>query len=234
MAGVLFVTSVLIFLIGLISEQITALPLWIVTSSIYSRQRLELLVESRPGNLTILMVASSYPRFEGDTASIFLRNLAQHVARTGVRVHVLAPSDAQVRHDMDEQDVKIHYFRYFPKCSQMLAYGSGILPNIRRHPWLVVQIPFFLLSMFFALLMQSRKNQPQIIHAHWIVPVGFVAVLVGKLLKIPVIVTAHGGDAFGLQGGLLRVLKNFTVKQSQAWTANTQQTARAAFELGRV
>ena len=184
-----------------------------------------------PGSdeLTVLMVASSYPRFKEDTASVFLKYLAEYVSDTGVRVHVLAPSDPHISRETGGSSVKVHYFRYFPACSHMLAYGSGILPNIRRHPWLVAQIPFFLLAMFYSLMIHSLKIRPQVIHAHWIIPVGSVAVLVGKLVRVPVIVSAHGGDAFGLRSGLPNSLKKYVMKHSQAWTANTANTARAAY-----
>jgi glycosyltransferase involved in cell wall biosynthesis len=175
------------------------------------------------------MVASSYPRYDGDSASIFLRYLAQRVADAGFQVHILAPSDARVRFDVNDKGVKVHYFRYFPKCQNMLAYGSGILPNIRNHPWTVVQIPFFIVSMFFSVLKLSRVHRPDIIHAHWLIPVGLVAALSSKFTNVPVVVTAHGGDAFGMKGRLARLLKTLTMRNSDAWTANTEGTAAAAF-----
>lgn len=177
--------------------------------------------------LTVLMLTSSYPRYEGDTASIFLRQLAKNVANTGVNIHVLAPSDLEVRGDIHDSGVEVHYFRYFPKKLQKLAYRSGMLPNVRRNPWLILQIPFFVTAMLLALGLKVHRLRPDVVHAHWIIPAGFVAVVVGRLLKVPIIVTAHGSDAFGLNGGVFRSMKNYTIKKVHAWTANTIETARA-------
>jgi glycosyltransferase involved in cell wall biosynthesis len=175
------------------------------------------------------MAASSYPRFDGDTASVFLKYFAEAVSATGTRVHMLAPADPQVRERAGKCGVECFNFRYFPNCGQMLAYGSGILPNLKKHPWLALQIPFFLVALLISLIYRCLKLKPSIIHAHWIIPVGFISVIVGRILRIPVVITAHGGDAFALNGGIFKHLKSFTMKYSQAWTANTETTRNAAY-----
>src|ERR1041385_157597 len=83
--------------------------------------------------LKILMVASSYPRAADDTASIFLRYLAESVARRGHDVRVLVPAESAGGVRL-EGSVRVHRFRYLPAKWQKLAYGSGIMPNLRRAP----------------------------------------------------------------------------------------------------
>ena len=39
-----------------------------------------------------------------------------------------------------------------------------------------------------------RRERPDVIHAHWVLPQGFVAMVVGKLFRVPVVVTAHRTD----------------------------------------
>ena len=141
-------------------------------------------MNDRPEELRVLLVTSSYPRYDGDSASIFLRYFARHIASMGARVHVIAPADPTVRAGQLDDGVSVHYFRYFPNCRHMLAYGSGILTNLRRRPWIAVQVPFFVLALFYSLVRESLKFGPAVIHAHWVVPVGFVSVLVGKLLTL--------------------------------------------------
>lgn len=176
--------------------------------------------------LKVLLLSSSYPRNKTDNSSIFLRYLAKNLVKQGVDIHVLAPDHSAVEKQLLDTGVKTHWFKYLPRRWQTLAYGSGILPNLKKNPLLYLQVPFFLISMFFYLLYLCKKLKPDVIHAHWIIPQGFIAVLVGKLFNIPVITTAHGGDAFSLNNNLLSRLKRFTIQHCQAWTSNTSATAQ--------
>ncbi len=180
---------------------------------------------STPAPLKVLMLTSSYPRNDSDNSSVFLRNLACNLAQQQVEVHVLAPDHPLVGNTKLDSGVKTHWFQYFPKQWQQLAYGSGILPNLRRNKLLYLQVPFFLTTMFFSLIFLCKRLRPDIIHAHWIIPQGLIAIMVGKLLNIPVIATAHGGDAFSLNTSLLSRLKALTLKHCHAWTSNTKATA---------
>jgi len=180
---------------------------------------------STPAPFKVLMLTSSYPRNDSDNSSVFLRYLANNLAQQQVDVHVLAPDHSLVDHTELDAGVTNHWFQYLPKQWQQLAYGSGILPNLKRNKLLYLQIPFFLTAMFFSLFFLCRKIKPDVIHAHWIIPQGFVAIIIGKLLNIPVIATSHGGDAFSLNTSLLSRLKAFTLKHCHAWTSNTKATA---------
>lgn len=181
----------------------------------------------------IVWLTSSYPRFEKDSASIFLRYLAESIDPHIFEIHVLAPDDSQVDGSLSVSCVCLHYFKYFmPRYLQHLAYGSGILPNLKANPLLFLQVPLFLLSQFWAAYRLVKKKRPLLIHAHWIFPQGAIANLVGQLTKTPVIITAHGGDAFGLQGSILAKIKRWSLNGSVAWTSNTLATANAV--LGEI
>jgi glycosyltransferase involved in cell wall biosynthesis len=174
-----------------------------------------------------LFLTSSYPRHEDDSASVFLRYLAEVLADRNLDVHVLAPSEGQASKAIEGR-ITVHRFQYLPVRLQRLAYGSGIMPNLARSPWLWLQVPFFLCSMTRSLIRLSRKEHPNLIHAHWLVPQGLIAVLIKQLYRIPVITTAHGADAFALRGWFKNRLKRLVIAGSDAWTANTQATAASA------
>lgn len=176
--------------------------------------------------LKVTMLVSSYPRRSDDSASIFLRNLAESLRDRGLVVHVLAPADGRAG-TISENGVIVQRFRYFPGPWQKLAYGSGILPNLRRNPLLWLQVPFFVACMAIALFRCVRKMRPDVVHAHWVIPQGCVAVLAKMAQKTPTIITLHGGDAFALTAGLLQKLKRFALRRSDAWTTNTRTTSNA-------
>lgn len=176
----------------------------------------------------IVWLTSSYPRFEKDSASIFLRYLAETIDNKAFEVHILSPDDQQVDDSLHSPAIFLHYFKYcLPRRLQKLAYGSGILPNLKINPLLLLQIPFFLVSQFFSCYRLVKKLKPALIHAHWVFPQGTIASLIGRLTHTPVIITAHGGDAFALQGSILARIKHWSLKNSTAWTSNTKATANA-------
>ncbi len=175
-----------------------------------------------------LWLTSSYPRSKHDSASVFLRYFAEALAAQNINLQILSPDHSDVEVAYQPNKISSHRFRYFfPRGYQKLAYGSGILPNLQTQPWLLIQVPFFIVAMFISASWRVIVDRPTLIHAHWIFPVGTVAVLIGKLFKIPVLVTAHGGDAFAMQGSLLGAIKRWTIKNSAAWTSNTKATAQA-------
>lgn len=176
--------------------------------------------------LTILFLTSSYPRGEHDVASVFLRYFAEALAARGNQVHVLAPAHGKSATEI-EGEITVHRFQYFPLKWQKLAYGSGIMPNLSRAPWLWLQVPFYVLAMLGALLRLLRQDRFDVLHAHWIVPQGLIGVLAKMIHPIPLVTTAHGADAFALKGRLTKFIKRLVVAKSDAWTANTPATSSA-------
>jgi teichuronic acid biosynthesis glycosyltransferase TuaC len=179
----------------------------------------------------VLFVTSSYPRNENDTSSVFLRYLAEHLTSHGVDVHVLTPADRK-RATAVEGSITVHRFQYLPAAFQRLAYGSGMLPNLKRSPWLWVQVPFFLLAIIASLLFLLAKKRFDIIHAHWILPAGVAGLIGSRLFRVPLVVTTHGTDAFSLRSRSSRALKNLILRSSAVWTANTDSTAAAVLHHG--
>ncbi len=102
--------------------------------------------------------------------------------------------------------IEVHRFQYFmPARLQCLAYQhEGLYSTLKKHWLAVFQLPFFLLSMFFVLLLRSRGAQ--VIHAQWL-PTLLVAVPVAVLRQARVFATARGADVNNVGEIKIRVLK---------------------------
>lgn len=59
-----------------------------------------------------------------------------------------------------------------------------------------IRFPFKILFFIISFFKHQKKLKIQIIHANGAISEGMAAVLIKKLLKIPVIVTLHGGDIY--------------------------------------
>ncbi|MBI4489483.1 MAG: glycosyltransferase [Deltaproteobacteria bacterium] len=179
--------------------------------------------------LKLLMLASSYPRSKEDSSSVFLRHLAENLSRRGIKVHLLVPAYGEGG-IFFEGGIKVQRFQYLPTRLQKLAYGSGILPNLKQKPWLWIEVPFFLIMMTYSLLRLLWKERPDLIHAHWLLPQGLVAVSAKLFYKAPVVATAHGSDVFALRGKLFDKLRRYVLRRSDAWTSNSRATAAGVGE----
>ena len=68
-----------------------------------------------------------------------------------------------------------------------IAYGHGVLGNVKRRPWLGALVPMMIASFVHAA--RDAARGADLVHAHWL-PAGWVAARTGK----PFVVTLHGTD----------------------------------------
>jgi len=164
---------------------------------------------------SILVLASTYPRWKNDTEPRFVHDLCKQLT-SEYRVIALVPHYPGASRKQDMDGVLVHRFRYFLPVGERLAYDGGIIQNLKRNRLKLLLVPFFLISQFIQILVLCRKYNIKLIHAHWVIPQGLLALLARPLLpgKIKVLSTSHGGDLFSLQGGGLQALKRFVFRHS--------------------
>jgi glycosyltransferase involved in cell wall biosynthesis len=116
--------------------------------------------------MKIVVLTTSYPRHEGDPAGNFVADAVEQLRERAVDVEVVSPAS----------------FRHFG-----IAYGSGVVGNLRSAPWKAVLLPAFLGS--FARAARRAAHDADLVHAHWL-PSGAVALTTRK----PFVVQLWGTD----------------------------------------
>jgi glycosyltransferase involved in cell wall biosynthesis len=114
--------------------------------------------------MRLAVLTTSYPRYPGDAAGRFVADAVEHVRARGVGVEVVGPEQ----------------FRHYG-----IAYGHGVLGNLRRRPWLALFVPALLVGFVRA----ASRTHADLVHAHWL-PAGWVAARSGK----PYVVQVWGTD----------------------------------------
>jgi glycosyltransferase involved in cell wall biosynthesis len=114
--------------------------------------------------MRIGVLTTSYPRHPGDPSGRFVKDAVDHVRARGIDVEVVGPEQ----------------FRHFG-----IAYGHGMIGNLRRRPWLALFVPALLASFVRA----ARRMDADLLHAHWL-PSGWVASRAGR----PYVVQIWGTD----------------------------------------
>ena len=133
-------------------------------------------------------------------------------------------------------NLTVRRFRYAPEALESLAYEGGILERLRQRRWRFLLVPFFVAAELVAALRAVRRERPDVIHAHWIVPQGLVGVLAALMAptsKRPAVVcTSHGADLFALRGLLAMQLKGCVVRRAAALTVVSAAMKTIAMRLG--
>jgi glycosyltransferase involved in cell wall biosynthesis len=114
----------------------------------------------------VVVLTTSYPRRPDDPAGRFVADAVAGVRGLGVEVDVVSPAS----------------FRHFG-----IAYGHGIVGNLRARPWLVLLVPAFLWSFRRAAVRAARGAD--LVHAHWL-----AAGAVAATLRTPYVVQVWGTD----------------------------------------
>ncbi|MBB1073981.1 glycosyltransferase family 4 protein [Rhodoferax sp. 4810] len=182
----------------------------------------------------ILCVTSNLPRWTGDNTTPFVLHLAQDLQMLGWDITVIAPH-APAAADFELLDgVAVTRFHYaWPDTWQQLCYQGGALINLRQQPLNWLALPTFIATEWWAVLRQLLMYRYDILHSHWILPQGFIGMLAhyATLHSIPHIITAHGGDVFGLRSGLFTATKRIALHSANAVTVNSSITERAVRQL---
>ncbi|MBS0200374.1 MAG: glycosyltransferase [Proteobacteria bacterium] len=177
---------------------------------------------------TVLVLASTYPRWKGDHEPGFVHELNKRLV-SRFNVIALVPDAEGADPDGVVDDVEIVRYRYAPRRLQTLVYGGGVANNLRQSKWKYLLLPTFIGMQWLAMRRLLRSRQIDVIHAHWLIPQGWVA---RKARGVPCLVTSHGGDLFGLRGRMLQSIKRRVAASSTAMTVVSSAMADEATRIG--
>jgi glycosyltransferase involved in cell wall biosynthesis len=181
-------------------------------------------VNGRP--LDLLFLTQTYPRFEGDTAGPFIRDLARGLVRLGDRVTVLAPHAAGVPARWEDQGVETVTFRYAPESYEVLGYGRSLEADERVKGGAAIAAPLYALGLLRAIRKTRRFD---LVHAHWIVPNGVIAAMAGSF---PLAIGLHGSDVFLAEKPGVRRAAAWALRRSRLLTGCSPELVNRVRALG--
>lgn len=173
---------------------------------------------------TALVLASTFPRWKNDATPGFVYELSKRLMSKDRYIIVLAPHASNAKKHEFFDGLDVHRFQYFfPSNTQKVAYGAGIIPNVRSSLFTMLQVPFFLLSEYAKASILIRKYNPDVIHAHWLVPQGVIAAMLKKN-NTRLIVTIHGSDLFPLKNAFFKSIQRIVLKNCDICTVSSEAT----------
>lgn len=192
------------------------------------------------------VLTHNYPRFKGDFSGTFVEALCQEFAAQGQQVTVWAPFDPAYQRGRGQGvgvshqssvisgRVDLRLYRYaWPDRMHRLGYMRTMQSDLNLRLNTYFLSPALFASGIANVLRQARTTKPDVLHAHWLLPNGFMGAVVSRQLGIPLVVSVPGSDAqVAGQNPLFRAMARFAFRQARLLTANSAELRDSVVRLG--
>lgn len=172
----------------------------------------------------IVVLTHTCPRFPGDPVAPFMDDFCKGLIAAGNKVTLLAPYDPLFK-PLAFRPVEVKLYRYiFPRRFHLLGYSRTLEGDQKLRRFVYFLSPLLFFFSFLALRRLVRQEKIDLISAHWLVPNGFVAVLVSRLYKIPLVITVPGSDVYVVKKNrFFHLMARFAVRQAKVMTSNSYE-----------
>lgn len=168
----------------------------------------------------LLVTASTFPRWEGDTEPRFVLDLCKAMNEF-FDVTVLAPACPNAKEQEVLEGVNVIRYHYFPIHRwETLCYPGAIIPRIKEKKIRGILVPFLFIGLWKKLLFELPKYD--FVHANWIIPQGIIQSMFSKTY----IVTGHGGDVMELNVGIFKALKRRCLNKAKYVTVVSEKAKK--------
>jgi glycosyltransferase involved in cell wall biosynthesis len=145
---------------------------------------------SRP--LRVLVVTSSYPRWPGDLAGVFVAEQAVALAARGHQVTVLAPGGPGLPAAETNAGVAVRRPRLAaPGLGDGLFYGAGVADNLAARPLRALALGPAVAALATHAVRLARAAD--VLLSHWLLPSGLAAALAARATGRGHVAVEHSG-----------------------------------------
>lgn len=179
------------------------------------------------------VLTHNYPRYPGDFSGIFVESLCEEFAAQRQQVTVWMPHDPAYDRTMRGK-VNLKPYRYiWPESLHRLGYMRSMKADLALNADAYSLGPLMLTAGISAILRRARRTKPAILHAHWLLPNGFMGAVASRLLRIPLVISVPGSDAQIAQANpLFKSMARIAMWQASLITANSEDLREAVVKVG--
>jgi glycosyltransferase involved in cell wall biosynthesis len=190
--------------------------------------------------LRILCPTYWYPSYADDTQAIYVHDINRHLVRQGHRVFVVTPGRPGVPERETFDGVEVIRFPF--ELPESLTYGrvaqSKVSPLARIQR--LITMARYLIAQYRHSVIEGRRLGIQLIHGHWAIPTGPALVAAARRLKVPSVITLHGGDVYvNVAEGYdfptrwyVKPVLSWTLRKASALTAISEDCKTHALHAG--
>ncbi len=182
--------------------------------------------------MKIGVLTHNYPRFLGDFSGRFVEALSEELAKRGHEVTVLAPWDPAYARDPSGHRVQMVLYRYAPLASwHRLGYMRTMYADVALRRITYLFAPGLFMAGAYTILRWAGRARPDILHAHWALPNGFLGALAARRYGIPLVVSIPGSDAtVAAQNPFFRWMARYAFRQAALITSCSEDLRDVAIE----
>jgi len=173
------------------------------------------------------VLTHNYPRFHGDFSGTFIEALCQELANQGEQVTIWAPYDPAFAKEKlaapDAGQPTLRLYRYAPTDHlHQLGYMRSMQSDLVLRASGYTLGPALMAAGVAKLLRDARRQRPDLLHAHWLLPNGLIGAVASRLLGIPLVISVPGSDAQVANANpVFRAMARFAMRQASLLTANS-------------
>ena len=184
--------------------------------------------------MKVCILTHGYPLFPTDTTAPFMESIAETLQEHEVDVTVFMPDTPQFARNPEDHSVNLQTYRYFfPRRLQQLGYSKTLVNDCKMKKYVYLLAPFMFLSGIFHLIRLHRKHGFDVIHAHWLLPNGFIGAIAAKWCRVPLVLTVHGSDLFVAKlNPFFKWMSKWTLKQTVKVTSSSPTFLQMVEALG--
>ena len=133
----------------------------------------------------VLFLTNTYPDSPASTRGKFIEKMATLLQKEGFPIFVVTPKVFRGTAYAEEQNgLRIYRFPFLARGKLLIEYEK--IPYLRM-------ILYFLSGFLVTVFVLFKRHCP-LIHVHWAIPTGVIAVVTRALFRKPFVVTIHGSD----------------------------------------
>ena len=182
--------------------------------------------------MKVVVLTHTFPRDSQDPSAAFMKEFCDGLTLNNNKVFVITPFDPRFNRQGDP--FKIITYKYiWPDRLHMLGYSRTMEADIALRKRAYFLIPFMVFFSAVTLFRTVKKQKIEIINAHWLIPNGFIAMIVSVLTGVPYVITVPGTDAYlATKYKLIGLVAKLTAEKSKAIFSNSRVNLNKILSLG--
>jgi glycosyltransferase involved in cell wall biosynthesis len=173
--------------------------------------------------MKIGVLTHNYPRYRGDFSGRFVEALSEELVSQGHQVTILAPWDAAYARTPSDHRVALELYRYAPRAEwHRLGYMRTMRADVALRRMTYLLAPGMFAAGIRAVSAWAGRERPDVLHAHWALPNGFIGAVAARRHSIPLAVSIPGSDATVAAANLIfRRMARYAFDTAGLITANS-------------
>lgn len=180
----------------------------------------------------MLLITQAFPKYPGDSTAPFMAAIVHALARRGHEIDVVIPHHPDFAYP-DGDGFRFVEYHYSPlEQFSPWGFGGSLSGSSRVKLQAAFVLPVVAVSASRRISRLLADNRYGVVHAHWLLPNGWLASKPAAKRRVPLVVSLHGSDVGIAERKFFGPLARAAIAASAAVTAASDDLRCRAIALG--